>query len=202
MVSLDLDDVFHGRLSRGLPYFKARVRYLRLNECFNTASGTRSVCSARRAVVLEALADKQEYLGSKITDRKIRYTHHDAKVSRIEAVLARGDRRLSDALELAAKEGFKFDAWDECFDYDRWISVIEKSGLDAAFYANRAFDLDEVLPWDIIDCGVSKEFLRRERDKAYAENTTPSCREKCSGCGANKLGGERTCCPKLAQKEN
>ena len=151
---------------------------------------------------LEMLAEKQEYLGSKITDRKIRYTYHDAKVSRIEAVLARGDRRLSDALELACREGFKFDAWDECFDYDRWISVLERTGADPAFYANRTFGLDEVLPWDIIDCGVSKEFLRRERDRAYAENTTPNCREQCSGCGANKLGGERTCCPKAKNIQN
>ena len=145
---------------------------------------------------MEMLAEKQEYLGSCITDKKIRYTHHDARVSRIEAVLARGDRRLAPALELACKEGFKFDAWDECFDYDKWISVLERCGIDPAFYANRAFGLDEVLPWDIIDCGVTKEFLLRERNKAYEENTTPNCREKCSGCGANKLGGERTCCPK------
>ena len=145
---------------------------------------------------LEVLAEKQEYLGSCITDKKVKYNHHDAKVSRIEAVLARGDRRLAAALELAAEEDFKFDAWDECFDYDRWISVIEKAGLDPAFYANRAFGLDEVLPWDIIDCGVTKEFLLRERNKAYGETTTPNCREHCSGCGANRLGGERTCCPK------
>jgi radical SAM family uncharacterized protein len=151
---------------------------------------------------LEMLAEKQDFLGSKITDRKIKFNHHDAKVSRIEAVLARGDRRLSDALELACREGFKFDAWDEYFDYDKWISVLERTGADPAFYANRAFGLDEVLPWDIIDCGVTKEFLRRERDKAYAENTTPNCREKCSGCGANRLGGERTCCPKLNKTEN
>jgi radical SAM family uncharacterized protein len=145
---------------------------------------------------MEMLAEKQEYLGSQITDRKIRYTHHDARVSRIEAVLARGDRRLAPALALACEEGFMFDSWDECFDYDRWLSVFERCGVDPSFYANRAFGLDEVLPWDIIDCGVTKEFLRRERDKAYAENTTPHCREKCSGCGANRLGGERTCCPK------
>ena len=147
---------------------------------------------------LESLAEKQEFLASKITDRKIRYTYHDAKVSRIEAVLARGDRRLADALELACKEGFAFDAWDECFDYDKWISVFERSGIDPAFYANRAFGLDEVLPWDVIDCGVTKSFLRRERDKAYAENTTPHCRQQCSGCGANRLGGEGTCCPKAS----
>ena len=148
---------------------------------------------------METLAEKQEFLRTQITDRKIRYTYHDARVSRVEAVLARGDRRLAAALELACREGFKFDAWDECFDYDRWISVFERCGIDPAFYANRAFGLDEVLPWDIIDCGVTKEFLRRERDKAYAENTTPHCREKCSGCGANKLGGEKTCCPKIAK---
>ncbi len=145
---------------------------------------------------MEMLADKQEYLGKQITDKKIRYTHHDARVSKIEAVLARGDRRLAPALALACEEGFMFDSWDECFDYDRWISVLQRCGIDPAFYANRAFGLDEVLPWDIIDCGVTKEFLRRERDKAYAESTTPHCREKCSGCGANRLGGERTCCPK------
>ena len=145
---------------------------------------------------IEEFERKQELIGSKITDRKIRYQHHDAKVSRIEAVLARGDRRLSDALELACREGFMFDAWDEYFDYDKWISVLERTNTDPAFYANRAFRLDEVLPWDIIDCGVTKEFLLRERNKAYAENTTPSCREHCSGCGANKLGGERSCCPK------
>ena len=146
---------------------------------------------------LEMLAEKQEYLGSCVTDRKVVYTHHDAKVSRIEAVLARGDRRLGAALELACREGFMFDAWDECFDYDKWISVIERSGLDAAFYANRQFALDEVLPWDIIDCGVTKEFLLREYKNALCEKTTPNCREKCSGCGANRLGGERACCKEI-----
>ncbi|MBQ3483585.1 MAG: TIGR03960 family B12-binding radical SAM protein [Clostridia bacterium] len=144
---------------------------------------------------MEMLEEKQAYLGSKVTDRKVRYTHHDAKVSRIEAVLARGNRRLGAALELAANEGFCFDAWDEFFDYEKWISVLERTGLDPAFFANRAFGLDEVLPWDVIDCGVTKEFLKRERARAYEGNTTPNCREKCSGCGANRLGGVRAVCP-------
>ena len=144
---------------------------------------------------MEMLAEKQEYLKTKITNRHVRYQHHDAKVSRIEAVLARGDRRLGDALELACREGFCFDAWDEYFDYDKWISVIERTGLDPAFYANRRFGLDEVLPWDVIDCGVTKEFFLRERAKAYEAATTPNCREKCSACGANKLGGVRAVCP-------
>ncbi len=144
---------------------------------------------------MEMLREKQEYLASKVTDRKVRYTHHNAKVSHVEAVLARGNRTLCAALALAAKEGFCFDAWDEFFDYDKWMSVFERTGVDPAFFANRAFGLDEILPWDIIDCGVTKEFLLRERAKAYEAATTPNCREKCSGCGANRLGGERTPCP-------
>ena len=144
---------------------------------------------------MEMLAEKQEYLKTKITNKHVRYQHHDARVSRIEAVLARGDRRLADALELACREGFCFDAWDEYFDYDKWLSVLERTGIDPAFYANRRFGLDEVLPWDIIDCGVSKEFFLRERENAYRESTTPNCREKCSACGANQLGGVRAVCP-------
>ena len=145
---------------------------------------------------LEEMRRKQEYVGSCVTDRKIKYNHHDAPTCRIEAVLARGDRRLGKALEEACKRGFKFDAWSEYFDYDAWMSVFEDTDVDPAFYANRAYGLDEVLPWDIIDCGVSKAFLLRERERAYEAATTPNCREKCSGCGANKLGGERACCPK------
>ena len=145
---------------------------------------------------LEEMRRKQQYVGSCVTDRKIKYNHHDAPTCRIEAVLARGDRRLAQVLAEACHRGFKFDAWSEYFDYDAWISVFEDTGVDPAFYANRAYGLDEVLPWDIIDCGVTKAFLKRERERAYEASTTPNCREKCSGCGANKLGGERACCPK------
>ena len=147
----------------------------------------------------ESFDEKQKFLAEKITDRKIKFAHHDSGTSRIEAVLARGDRKLSSALELACNEGFMFDSWDEFFDYDRWMSVFERCGIDTDFYANRQFGLDEILPWDIIDCGVEKSFFKREREKAYAESTTPNCREKCSACGANKLGGERSCCPKISK---
>jgi radical SAM family uncharacterized protein len=149
---------------------------------------------------MEQLKEKQEFLKTKVTDRKVRYTHHNARVSRIEAVLARGNRRLGKALALAAEEGFVFDAWDEFFNYDKWLSVFDRAGIDPAFFANRQIGLDEVLPWDVIDCGVTKEFFKREREKAYAAATTPNCREKCSGCGANRLGGERTPCPKACQE--
>ena len=145
---------------------------------------------------MEMLAEKQAYLKTKITNRHVRYQHHDAKVSRIEAVLARGDRRLGRALEIACEQGFCFDAWDEYFDYDKWMQVFEAAGVDPAFYANRAFDLDEVLPWDIIDCGVSKAYLAHERKKAYDGKVTPSCAEGCNGCGADKLGGNTKWCKK------
>lgn len=144
---------------------------------------------------LETIRRKQEFIGAQVSDKKIKYQHHGAETCSIEAVLARGDRRLADALELACREGFKFDAWSEFFDYDKWMSVFAKTGVDPAFYANRRYSYDEALPWDIIDCGVSKEFLIRENEKAHNNVTTPNCREKCSGCGANKLGGKRTCCP-------
>ena len=142
----------------------------------------------------ETLMEKQQHLKNSITDRRIKYAYHDAKVSRIEAVLARGDRRLAPAIALAVEEGAIFDAWDEYFDYDRWISAFEGCGVDPDFYTTRGFGLDEVLPWDIIDVGVTKSFLLRERARAYEEKTTPSCAEKCSGCGANKLGGKTRWC--------
>ena len=142
----------------------------------------------------EQLIEKQEHLKNSIKDKRVRYTYHDAKVSFIEAVLARGDRRLAPAIAYAVEDGALFDAWDEYFDYDRWIRAFERAGVDTAFYTTRGYGLDEVLPWDIIDIGVTKAFLRRERDKAYEGKTTPSCAEKCSGCGANKLGGKNRWC--------
>ena len=144
---------------------------------------------------VDELVRKQQHLRTCITDRKIKYHHHDARVSHIEAVLALGDRKLSKSLLLAHERGFGFDAWDEYFDAEAWMQVFADSGIDTAFYANRRRADDEVLPWDIIDVGVTKEFLLREKKKAYEEKTTPSCREQCSGCGANCLGGKDTCCP-------
>ena len=143
---------------------------------------------------LEMLEKKQKLLRESITDRRIRYTYHDAKVSRVEGVLARGDRRLAKAIAYAVEAGAIFDAWDEYFDYDRWMDSIEKAGLDPDFYTTRGYADDEVLPWDIIDCGVTKAYLLREKNKAYRGETTPSCAENCNGCGANKLGGNNKWC--------
>ena len=145
---------------------------------------------------LEELMRKQKYLTGKVMNRKIKYNYHDAKVSRIEAIFARGDRKLCRVLLEAAKRGIRLDGWEEFFDYDKWMEVFNDLGIDPAFYANREFGEEEILPWDNIDIGVTKAFLLRERHKAYEEKTTPNCRLQCSGCGANKLGGERSCCPK------
>ena len=83
----------------------------------------------------------------------------------------------------------------ELCTFEKWNEVFAECGINPDYYATRGFGIDEVLPWDIIDCGVTKEFLLREREKAYAGVTTKNCREQCNGCGANKLGGERSCCP-------
>ncbi len=142
----------------------------------------------------ETLLEKQAHLRSCIDDKHIRYTYHDAKVSAIEAVFARGDRKLGKALALAAEEGVVFDAWDEYFSYDKYMDIFSRTGIDPAFYTTRGFGLDEILPWDMIDCGVSKAYLKNERKKAYEEKTTPSCAEHCNGCGADKLGGKNRWC--------
>ncbi len=145
---------------------------------------------------LEEMERKQAFVGSCVHDRRVKYNYHNAKTCHLEAVLARGDRRLAPALAEACRRGFKFEAWSEFFDYEGWMDIFSTLGIDPAFYANRRYGLDEVLPWDIIDCGVTKIFLQRENARAHEGSTTPNCRENCSGCGANKMGGERACCPK------
>ena len=147
-----------------------------------------------RQDTFDSLTEKQEYLKKCITDKRIKYNYHDAKGSRIEAVLARGDRKVAKALEILVEEGAMLDAWDEFFDYEKWISAFERAGVDPDFYTTRGFGLDEVLPWDIIDCGVTKQYLLSERKKAYEGKVTPSCKEHCNGCGANKLGGKNVWC--------
>ncbi len=149
------------------------------------------------------LLEKQQFLLEKIkTDKKIRYNYHDAKISHIEAVFARGDRRLGKALLEAHRRGMRFCAWEEFFDYDGWLRVINDTGLSASFYANRNIGEEEILPWDVIDCGVTKDFLLREKHNAERGVSTPSCKEKCSGCGADKTVKREFCrwCPGGGEK--
>jgi radical SAM superfamily enzyme YgiQ (UPF0313 family) len=145
---------------------------------------------------IDELVRKQRLLRDNIKSRKIQYNWHDAKVSRLEGIFAKGDRRQGKALLMAHEMGVRFDGWMEFFDYDKWMGIFEKCGLDTDFYVNRRASEDEIFPWDVIDCGVSKEFLMREYKKAQNSEPSPNCAEKCSGCGANKLGGVRSCCPK------
>jgi hypothetical protein len=112
-----------------------------------------------------------------------------SQVSCLEGVFARGDRRLSKVIELAHKKGCKFDGWDEFFKYDAWMEAFKEAGLVPEFYSGRKRSFDEVLPWDMMDIGVSKKFLINECEKAYRGETTPNCRQQCSGCGAAGFGG-------------
>ena len=144
---------------------------------------------------MEELQRKQALLKEHITDCHIRYTWHNAKVSHIEAVLAKGNRKMSAALLKAHEAGRMFDAWDEYFDYEAWLAAFDQADIDPKFFAEREIPEDEVLPWDVIDCGVDRKFLSRERKKAYESVTTPCCKESCAGCGASKMGGNCTWCP-------
>ncbi|MBQ4648622.1 MAG: TIGR03960 family B12-binding radical SAM protein [Clostridia bacterium] len=137
---------------------------------------------------VDELKRKQLLLKECITTRKIIYNYHDSEVSFLEAVFARGDRRLSKAIAEAVKRGQRFDSWDEFFSFSAWKEIFEATGIEPEFYANRSFGFDELLPWDHIDCGVSKEFLIKEAKKAVAEQTTPDCRTKCSACGMQNKG--------------
>ena len=125
--------------------------------------------------------------------KSIEYDYHSPDLSRLEAVFARGDRRLGPVIEEAVKNGARLDGWDEYFRYDIWQDAFAACGVDPDFYTVRGYGEEEMLPWDTIDVGVSKSFLRRERKRAYAETVTPDCRHGCAGCGANCLLKEVAC---------
>lgn len=132
-----------------------------------------------------SVIEKQRHLVRKLKNRNITYNYHDSDTSLMEAVFARGDRRLGKVLLRAHELGAKFDGWDEHFDLEIWKQAMEECGLDISFYAHRTRELDEVFPWDHIDVGVSKKFLIREAEKALKGEITPDCRKGCNGCGIN-----------------
>ena len=136
----------------------------------------------------EEMRRRQQLLRDSITTKKISLSWHDSDTSALEGALARGDRRVGKVIETAFKMGAKMDGWGESFNYDLWLDAFEKSGLTTTFYANRERETNEINPWDHLDFGVSKEFLIREYSQALCAATTPNCREKCAGCGANKYG--------------
>lgn len=121
--------------------------------------------------------------------KSIKYNWHEADVTVLEGVLARGDRRIGQAILKVYEKGGIFDAWSEFFDYQRWLDAFAECGIDPDFYTMRERSLDEIFPWDFIDVGVTKEFLKREWQNAMSESVTPNCRMRCSGCGVKKFGG-------------
>ena len=135
----------------------------------------------RRAHVLK------DELGQQLNRKSMKFNWHEADVTLIEGALARGDRRLSTVIERAYRLGCLYDSWSEWFNNELWLQAFEETGMDLNFYTTRARDFQEILPWDFIDIGVTKEFLIKEWNRAMAEEVTPHCRQKCSGCGANKL---------------
>lgn len=146
-----------------------------------------------------AMCTKEEFLEKayitrasikeQLNQKSIKYNWHEADISVLEGVFARGDRKIAKVIEQAYRKGCIFDAWSEYFKNDIWMEAFEECGIDIAFYTTRKRDMDEIFPWDFIDCGVSKDFLKREWEKALTETVSPNCRSACQGCGANRFGG-------------
>lgn len=147
-----------------------------------------------------AMCTKEEFLEKayitrasikeQLNQKSIKYNWHEADISVLEGVFARGDRKIAKVIEQAYRRGCIFDAWSEYFKNDIWMEAFEECGIDIAFYTTRKRGMDEIFPWDFIDCGVSKDFLKREWEKALTETVSPNCRSACQGCGANRFGGD------------
>ncbi|MCI8408262.1 MAG: TIGR03960 family B12-binding radical SAM protein [Lachnospiraceae bacterium] len=141
----------------------------------------------------EEFLEKQRFLNGKMKEqlnqKSIKYNWHEAELTMLEGVLARGDRKLSKVILEAYQQGCMFDSWSEFFHYDIWMDAFQKSAIDPLFYTAREREEDEIFPWDFIDIGVSKKFLWLEYQRAKEEKVTPNCRQKCAGCGAKVFGG-------------
>ena len=137
---------------------------------------------------IKVLEDKHNFLRSIIKSKKINLNYHDARTSFLEAIFARGDRKLCKVLEVAQQRGLKFDGWNECFNFEEWMNIFKECNIDPCFYI-RERNVNEILPWDHIDMGVNKEFLIEERNKAYNNLSTSNCRQECHQCGATCFKG-------------
>lgn len=141
----------------------------------------------------EQFKDKQHFLSRKMKEqlnrKSMRYNWHDFDLTALEGFLARGDRKVGEVIYKAYKKGCMFDSWSEYFHYDRWLEAMDECGIDASFYTGRTREYDEILPWDFIDAGVTKEFLWREYVQSQKETVTPNCRIQCSGCGCRVYEG-------------
>ena len=146
-----------------------------------------------RMCTKEEFLERANIVRSKFREMKnfksLKYNWHEAELTVLEGVLARGDRRVGAVIEEAYRKGAIYDSWSEFFKNEVWMEAFKTCGVDIDFYTTRERSLDELFPWDFIDAGVSKNFLKREWQNALDEKVTPNCRQKCSGCGAAKYGG-------------
>ena len=131
----------------------------------------------------------KDTMRQQLNQKSLRYHYHEADVTILEGVLARGDRRVAPVIYNAYQRGSLFDAWDEYFNNQRWMDAFAEEGVDIDFYTTRERNIDELLPWDFIDCGVTKKFLQKEWERAQAGIVTPNCRQQCNGCCAAVFGG-------------
>ena len=146
-----------------------------------------------KQIAPEEYLRRTRLLKEHLYSKSVEYNYHEPDLSRLEAVFARGDRRLGRVIETAVDAGARLDGWDEHFHYQTWLDAFKICGIDPDFYTVRGYEQAEILPWDIIDVGVTKRFLSIERERAYAEKVTPDCRHQCSGCGADCLLKEVKC---------
>ena len=146
-----------------------------------------------KQITPEEYLRRAKLLKSNFYSKSVEYNYHEPDLSRLEAVMARGDRRLGAVIEEAVRHGARLDGWDEFFSYKTWMNAFEACNIDPNFYTVRGYGEEEILPWDGIDVGVSKRFLLSERNRAYEGVVTLDCRHNCSGCGANKLLQEVAC---------
>ncbi len=130
-----------------------------------------------------------EEMKEQLNRKSLKYNWHEADVTVLEGVFARGDRRVGQVLQKAYEKGCIFDAWSECFDNQKWMEAFEECGISIGFYNQRTRNLDEILPWDFIDCGVTKKFLLREWERAKNGEVTLNCKQQCNGCGAAAFQG-------------
>ena len=180
-------------------YYDTVPKEKRVGKCQITISTSFFVPKPFTPFQWARMYEPSEYLGrakivndhvkEQLNRKSIRYNWHEAYVTVIEGILARGDRRLCDAIVKVYEKGGYFDAWTEYFDYDRWIDSIKECGLNPDFYTMRERTVDEVFSWDFIDIGVTKQFMIREWETAHRETVTPNCRMRCSACGAKSYGG-------------
>ncbi len=144
-------------------------------------------------ISMEEYHRRVDLLRSSIRNKSIQYNWHEMNTSYIEAVLARGDRRLGAVLEAVWRDGARLDSWSEYFSFERWMDAFVRAGVDPDFYARRARTREEILPWSMVDIGVHTDYLWREREQAYRSVITPDCRVQCMGCGANCLLPDGVC---------